>query len=105
MCKTSRKVKEEFDISEDESEDSVDEGLPLVIDTLMRPYMINQVMCARSAREADILDIMENSTTNVSMFDPRRRYLVSSSLAFRDMHGKKVLYAPNGDDGRAYGRR
>ena len=130
--KTSREVQNQFGISDDESDDSMDGNLPLVSDILMRPYMINQVMCATSAREADILDIMEvrsaeggfydvrngmalaantsdhfssqTSTTNTSLFDPPRRYLATSSVDLRDMHGRKITYAPNGDDGRAYRR-
>ncbi|GMH89503.1 hypothetical protein TrVE_jg5675 [Triparma verrucosa] len=94
----------EFEISDSESDASLDETLPLVSDMLMRPYMINQVMTASAAKQADLMECMETSTTNTSMFDKSRRYLVISSMDFRDHHGKKVTYASNGDDGRMYNR-
>ncbi|GMI02804.1 hypothetical protein TrRE_jg11387 [Triparma retinervis] len=71
---------------------------------LMRPYMINQTMTKSTSDSLGISDLMETSTTNLSMFDKRRRYLVRDSMDFRDKNGKKVIYAPASDDGKAYRR-
>ncbi|GMI17909.1 hypothetical protein TrLO_g2883 [Triparma laevis f. longispina] len=96
----------EFSISDTESDDSLDETLPLVSDMLMRPYMINQVMTSSAAKQADLMEYMESSGTNTSLYNKSRRYLVSSSIdfKFKDHHGRRVTYASNGDDARAYNR-
>ena len=80
----------QFDISDDESEDEddIENTLPLVSDMLMRPYMINQTMTKSTSDSLGISDLMETSTTNLSMFDKRRRYLVRDSMDFRDKNGK-----------------
>jgi hypothetical protein len=80
----------QFDISDDESEDEddIENTLPLVSDMLMRPYMINQTITKSTSDSLGISDLMETSTTNLSMFDKRRRYLVRDSMDFRDKNGK-----------------
>jgi hypothetical protein len=80
----------QFDISDNESEDDddIESTLPLVSDMLMRPYMINQTMTKSASDSLGISTLMETSTTNLSMFDKRRRYLVRDSVDFRDKNGK-----------------
>jgi len=106
VVKIGSAIKKEFDISDDESEDEddIETTLPLVSDMLMRPYMINQTMTKQTSDSMGISDLMETSTTNLSLFDKRRRYLVRDSVDFTDKNGKKIIYAPSGDDGRKYRR-